>query len=200
MSGSNGSIGLRLRRRGTDGPLRLQILLGTVVLVLPGIGGCTQPRGTYQAAAVSLDRSGVCFSIPDSEEARRNAPEVFAMTVSRLTNEGWVPVLQWDRPASGKHLRPGECLSHGKVGLRRHDALPAETLRPGVRYGVNITGDIANPAGRGDPTVLRRYSAEFCLVENGPAMRIVLVPRIRGELDWSVCETPAANGQSAARK
>ena len=116
-----------------------------------------------------------------------------------LADEGWLPVLQWTSRAPGTRFPPGECIHRGKVGMRRGDAPPDETLRPGVRYGVNITGDIANP-GRGDATVLRRYSAEFCLREDGPTWQIMLVPRIRGELDWSVCETPAANGQSAARK
>ena len=193
MSGWNGSIGLRLRRRGTDGPLRLHFLLGTILLALPGIGGCTQPRGTYQAAAVSLDRAGICFSIPDSEEARRDPPEISALTVSRLADEGWLPVLQWTSRAPGTRFHPGECIHRSKVGMRQGDASPDETLRPGVRYGVNITGDTPNPAGRGDPTVLRRYASHFCLVDHAAAMRIVLVPRIRGEPDWSICETPAAS-------
>ncbi len=176
-----------------------RILLSAMLVALPGIGGCMQPRGTYQSAAVSVDQAGICFSIPDSEEARRDPPEISTLTVSRLADEGWLPVLQWTSRAPGTRFPPGECIHRGKVGMRRGDAPPDETLRPGVRYGVNITGDIANP-GRGDATVLRRYSAEFCLREDGPTWQIMLVPRIRGELDWSVCETPAANGQSAARK
>ncbi|QCU72526.1 hypothetical protein E5843_14450 [Luteimonas yindakuii] len=176
------------------------ILLGAILLALPGIGGCTQPRGTYQAAAVSFDRAGVCFSIPDSEESRRSTPEVTSLTVSRLADDGWVPVLQWDSPGGGTRLRPGECLYRARVEIHPRDGLPDETLRPGARYGVDITGEIANPAGRGDPTVLRRYEADFCLVEHAASMRIELVPRTRGELDWSVCETPAESGHSAAKR
>lgn len=165
-------------------------LLSLLLISIPITGGCTQPRGTYQHATVQWVGGTACFSVADTSESRRTPPTITAVTVSRFTGQDWVRQWQWVTPLTPPAiLSPSDCIPYGyqpPSGAGLPDSFPV--LRPGERYGVEIGGHVPNPSTRGDPTVSRSYDRQFCLEEPGAeTMEVVLVPRIRGALDWSIC-------------
>jgi hypothetical protein len=144
----------------------------------------------YQVAQVRMEQSHVCFSVNDGDEARQSPPTVAAISVERITESGWEAVWSLITPLSPPTtLHPADCipfgadLAGGKVQWSGH------RLQPGERYNVGINAQIANPAARGDPTLGRMYSRDFCLrARSGQQLEVILVPRAGGETQWRVCD------------
>lgn len=162
-----------------------------LLALLPLAAGCNQPRGTYQHATVTWVGDTACFSVADTEESRRTAPVLAAISVSRQTGGGWVDLWHWATPvATPTVLPPDRCLRYGEAPqAATSPSFAAPPLRPGERYVVEINGEVPNPLPGGDATLSRSYSRHFCILPTGQgAHRVALVQQIRGELDWSVCQ------------
>ena len=66
--------------------------------VVPATGGCTQPAGMYQQAQVRIVDSQLCFTVADTDEARRTPPMLTAISVNRFTGADWEYVWRWITP------------------------------------------------------------------------------------------------------
>lgn len=163
-----------------------------VALLLPLTGGCTTPSNTYQPATVRWVDGHACFSVADTPESRRTPPTVAAISVSRRGADGWVQLWNWVTPISpAVTLDPAHCIPYGHASDQpeRQSSAPLP-LTPGEHYGVQINAQIPNPQHGRDAFVSRRYSRHFCLLPSEAGTpAIILVPRIKGEVDWSVCTT-----------
>ena len=167
--------------------------------VVPATGGCTQPAGMYQQAQVRIVDSQLCFTVADTDEARRTPPMLTAISVNRFTGADWEYVWRWITPLEpAVTLTADECIPFGTALVAGGSNELVATLQPGERYGVSINSQIVNPVSGGDPTVGRIYSRHFCLQSSaGAGLTVIEVPRVRGELQWEVCG-PQVMGDSGA--
>jgi hypothetical protein len=161
-----------------------------LVVAFPLVASCTQPRGTYQPASIRMEDGSVCFSINDTPEARRNPPEVAAVSVHKHAAAGLEPAWELDLTTVTPHVRiaPAGCLRYGAdVPAGVHLTGP-EPLQPGERYSVSINAFVRAPEHSSDPWLNRRYTAEFCLRHDRDArLEVVAVARRQGEPAWEIC-------------
>lgn len=165
-------------------------LLLIVALSLPFPAGCTQPTRIYQEARIRIVDSQLCFAVADTEEVRRTAPTVGAVSVDRFDGSDWENVWNWIvPPQSPITLEADDCVPFGQHSASGAGVDPPAPLRPGERYHVAINAQIPNAAAEGDRMLGRLYSREFCLrTMAGGELEVVTVPRARGKSQWSVCE------------
>lgn len=168
------------------------VLLLTLASLAPPPGFCSTPAKTYQSATVRWVDGSACFSVADTAESRKTPPTVAAISVSRRSADGWVQLWNWVTPNSpAVTLDPTHCIPYGHASdhHERQSSAPL-SLIPGEHYGVQINAQIPNPQHGRDAFVSRRYSRHFCLLPpEAGTPTIILVPRIKGEVDWSVCTT-----------
>lgn len=164
--------------------------------LFPLAGGCRQPANTYQQATIRWADGQACFSVADTVESRGTPPTVAAISVSEYSDGEWVRLWGWPAPLSPPTtLEPHQCISYGHgfvEGVDKGSVVPP--LVVGGRYGVQINAQAPNPRAGGDRMVSRRYSQHFCLQPSVSGVPTVIeVPRVRGEVAWSVCEQPATS-------
>ena len=165
-------------------------------MLLPISGGCTTPRETYQAATVRWADGQACFSVADTPESRKTPPIIAAVTLSKQTPQGWLQLWSWVTPLSPPvTLNPSDCIPYGHPHAQgvKHPG-KSTPLMPGERYGVQINAQVPNPQPGGDRMVTRRYSRHFCLQASDTGTpTIILVPRVKGELDWNACTAQSSS-------
>lgn len=162
--------------------------LPLLLIALPGVAGCTQPRGMYQEAEIRFDNSTPCFMVADTAEARANPPALVSVSVDRFVGGGWENLWEWIAPPEPRvHIKPGECAPTGAT-MPLTEVSPYQ-LQTGQKYHLVISAQIPNPTPGGDVNLGRIYSQEFCLKEVARGkVEAVNVPRVRGVSRWEVCE------------
>lgn len=164
-------------------------ILAPVLLSVSFAAACMQPPGMYQRAEVRMQGSVPCFSIPDTEETRRIAPVLSAISVDRYTGGAWETIWYWITPETPAfQLEPTECVPFGYEPPAGEFQAPTTPMKSGDRYHVAINSQIPNPSRRGDRTLGRMYSLDFCLqAQPDGTFAAVPVPRLMGEAQWQVC-------------
>ena len=163
-----------------------------IVALIPSVGGCTHPPGTYQKATIRVSSSLPCFSVADSGESRRTPPTISAISVSKFLGSKWERIWSWITPLEPETtLHPDDCISYGYRPVNDSQQQISEQLRPGERYGLSINAGIPNPSRRGDRTLGRMYGQYFCLRENSDgSQEVLLVPAFKGVTQWQLCNVP----------
>lgn len=165
-------------------------LLALALLTMSFPAACMQPRGMYQDAEIRMAGSVPCFTVPDKKETRRSNPALAAISVDRYNGSDWEGVWYWITP---EHpvvlLSPEECILFGQESTIGRSQAPLAPLRPGERYHLAINAEIPNPSKRGDRTLGRMYSRDFCLrADQTGELEIILVPRMQGVVQWQLCK------------
>lgn len=172
--------------------MRLCILF--LVSALPLVGSCTQPRDTYQPAQIRIVSAQPCFTINDTEEARKSPPEIASVTVSKHNMGNSDMVWGVDLTAVTPHfiLAPDQCMQYAAKIPDAVDVKAPEPLKLGEHYSVSINAFIKSPEGKPGKVQNRRYLRDFCL-SRAPdgSLEVIFIPGRSGKPTWEICTPPA---------
>ena len=143
--------------------MRLRLWMVLLGLLLPMVGSCSQPSGTYQRATIR-DRDGVpCFGVPNTRETRAAPPLITMVSVGEV---GKGNETLWERVFFGPGsvepaMPPDQCFAYGEGGVPASDA----ALRAGKGYEVVISGYTPGTPGNDGEAQKRVFNACFYMVE-----------------------------------
>ena len=159
-------------------------LLLLALLMAPASAICSQPKGLYQNAVISLDGGSLCLRANDVEELEGRASVVTNVSIYRQGAVGSHLLWQQSFPPSkgpAPAITSHECLDGlGSTG----DPLP--DLLPGTRYLVDVAAFIVASDGE---AVRRWYSGNFCVVRGATGLesRQIVFDRRRKVWPWDIC-------------
>lgn len=159
-------------------------------LFAPMIASCNSAPGEHQRAQIKQVQQLPCFTVADTEEARKTPPQLAVISVFEQEPQGvhmfWE--VTFGQNGLDTYLAPTECISYGANPLGSTARVPATPLEVGKRYSLSIWSHILKAPN--DDWRLRDYRANFCLTRdanNQPVVHSVLWDKSIDKWRWDVC-------------
>lgn len=162
----------------------------TLLLLLPIVASCNSAPGEHQRAQVKQTEMLPCFTVTDSEEARKTPPELAVISVFEEHGQGVHILWEISFGENGPDtiLAPNACIVYGATPTGSKTKTSAVPLEVGKRYSLSIWSHILKAPN--DEWRLRDYRAKFCLTKDAANETTVHQVLWNKEMDmwrWDVC-------------